>query len=267
LALGSPSGTPALFVLNDKTVYVAYYTAAGVEIEKTMDAGENWSKSEIQMHNGIQSAYGGSLELSFVNSSDGYLLTSSDPAAGMMGKALYSTTDGGSDWVFAGRSYVPAPGNAGMAGIAGYTTGMAFSNIYTGFITCTYHGQNEISVYKTADRGKSWAAVSLPQPAKYAALGYNAADGYYVDAYPPVFFGEGNKNAKMELFFCHDINKDKDAYIYSSDDGGVTWHIDGTSSLLMQRYSFVDNNNGFGLDDNGRLYTTDDGGITWSVLN
>lgn len=267
LTLGKPfdySGEPALFALDDKTVYVASYTASGIEVAKSMDDGKTWSKSAINKQgDDFNSGYGGRLLLSFVNSSDGFLLASTPPALGQMGKALYRTSDGGNSWSFMDEGLNQGHGDGVRAGILGYTSGMAFTNTNTGFITCTYHGQSEISIYKTADSGKNWSFASFPLPAEYAPFAYS--DDYYVDAYPVVFFDEDNKGAKMELYFCRE--EERNAYIYSSDDSGSAWHVDGISNLLMTKYCFVDDKSGFGIDDNGALFVTKDGGITWAGVS
>ena len=254
----------ALFALDDKAVYVASFTANnGIVFEKSIDAGKSWSKSvlKIQKDSSGNSVYGGTLVLSFINKSEGFLLLSAMPACGLMSKVLYRTTDGGNNWSLASKSLNSEQANT-MTEIHGYTTGMAFSDADTGYITCTYHGQTEISLYKTTDSGKSWSVASFPLPKEYHSSVYEK--NYYVDAYPPVFFGEGNKNAKMVLYFCHDDARH--AYIYSSHDGGSTWCIDGISNMLMKTYCFVDNQNGFGLDENGTLYATKNGGVTWLAV-
>ncbi len=256
----SYSDEPALCVISDNVVYVASYTASGIEIQKSTDAGKSWSKNTIKMQvDDFNSGYGGSLALSFINQSDGFLLTSGLPAAGLMNKALYRTSDGGNNWAYIGKSENPEQGAGDLAGINGYTTGVAFFNSGTGYITCTYHSQKEISVYKTGNSGKSWSAVAIPLPKKYASSVYDKE--YYADAYQPAVYGKDRQNAKMELYFCHD--EVRYPYIYSSDNGGTTWYIDGISNLLMKKYCFVDNKNGFGLDESGRLYTTNNGGISW----
>lgn len=256
---------PALFAVGSKTVYVAYYTATGIEVEKSIDADSSWSKSEIKMQvSDWNSGYGGSLVLSFINESDGFLITSTSGACGQMARALYRTTDGGNNWTFVGKSADPKLTSGGMTGINGYTTGMGFSSKNVGYITCTYR-ITDIPVYKTVDMGKNWSVASLPLPKKYTSLA--GKGGNYVDAYPPYFFGNDNENAKMELRFVHnDVSTQSDEYVYSSNDGGTTWHIDGISNMLMNNYCFVDNKNGFGLDDNGTLYITKDGGTTWVVV-
>lgn len=267
--ISDDSEEPALFVLDDKTIYIASYMTTGIEVEKSIDAGISWSKIAIKMQVAdANSGYGGSLMLSFINKSDGFLLTSSGPACGQMSKALYKTTNGGNNWYLIsswdlnGDYLISAKGGKNTVGINGYTTGMTFFNANIGFITCTYHGQTETSVYKTTDGGKSWFVTSFPLPEKFVSLKYN---NYYIDAYPPVLIGQDNKNAKMELYFCHE--GECHVYIYSSNNGGDTWCIDEISNILMRNYCFVDDKNGFGLDDYGKLYATKNDGITWSILS
>jgi photosystem II stability/assembly factor-like uncharacterized protein len=259
-SLFSYSDEPALFALNAKIVMIAFYTTSGIEMEKSIDSGKHWFQYVIKMDtNDFDTGYGGSLALSFTNQSDGFLLTSTFPAAGLMGKALYKTTDGGVNWSFVGKNSNSEQESGTLTGVDGYTTGLTFSGTGTGYITCTYHGQNKISVYKTVNSGKSWFVVPLPVPTKYLTLVYD--HDYYVDAYPPASCGKNKKSIKMELNFCR--GEERQAYIYSSEDGGSTWLIDGISNLLVKKYCFVNDKDGFGLDENGTIYTSSDGGISW----
>jgi photosystem II stability/assembly factor-like uncharacterized protein len=149
---------PAIFAVGSQTIYVASYTANnGIVFEKSNDAGKDWSKSEIkiQKDSSGNSVYGGTLVLSFINKSEGFLLISTMPACSLMLKALYRTTDGGNSWIFVGESDSKLNGG-GMMKIEGYTTGMAFSNINTGYITCENRSNIKISVYRTTDSGKNW---------------------------------------------------------------------------------------------------------------
>ncbi len=251
---------PALFALDEKTLYVASYTASGIEVRKSTDSGETWSKSSVKKQ-GDDFIPGNdcSLILSFANSSDGFLLASGPPALGIMAKALYRTSDGGNSWTSVRKDLMQ---DGSSTDIVGYTTGMAFFNANTGYITCTYHGQKEISLYKTADSGKSWSVVLAPLPEKYVSLSYDT--DYYADAFPVAFYGKDKKGAKMELRFSHE--EEHNAYIYSSDDGGVTWHVDGSSNQLVTKYCFIDDKNGFGLTEDGAPCSTKDGGITWASI-
>lgn len=254
------SGKPALAALKSGFVFIAYYTSAGIETQKSVDAGSSWSKSSIKIPtDDPESGYGGSLALSFVNQADGYLLTSGLPAAGSMRKALYKTLNGGESWESAGNSLNSEKATADLTKIGGYTTGMAFFHSGTGFITCSYHGQNEISLYKTTNQGTTWSSIGIALPKSVILLKYSK--DYYIDAYPPAIYGNDRIHAKLSLNICS--NGAKIPYVYSSNDGGVTWMVNGKSNLFIKSYSFTDDKNGFGLDEYGTLYSTDNGGLTW----
>lgn len=247
-------GKPALSALDEDTLYVAFYSKSGIEVKKSIDGGKSWSAAQIEMQvNDGNPAYGGRLSLNFPDKFHGYLASSSSPAAGLMGKVFYRSWDRGERWSDVGVD---------LTNVDGYTTGIAFSGKNKGFITCTYHGQQEISVYKTTDRGKKWAVVSMPLPQEYAALTYG---NYYADAYPPAFYGKNHKEGKMILYFCN--GEKRNAYIYMTENGGTSWNIQGLSNRLMTQYCFLDNIHGFGLDEKGKLYITNNGGNSWSVSN
>ena len=267
---GSEAGDGgALFALDEKTVFIAFRTSTGIEFGRSSDAGANWSKSSIKTNvDDANAGYGGNLFLNFVDGTNGFLLSSSAAGLGQMSKALYRTTDGGNSWLMVdqwdlgGSSSGPAQGKQN-ARIQGYTTGMAFCTPSKGLITCSYHGQSEISVYQTADGGKSWSVAPIPLPEKFASYPYG--DCYYVDAYAPSFSGSGRQSAKMMLCFVDNSGRDsqRDPYIFSSDNGGAAWKISGESDLLIRKYCFIDDQNGFGLDEYGTLYATENGGSTW----
>lgn len=257
-AMEGTDGAAAICTPDKKTLYAAAFTTAGITVERFADGGANFSATSIPLSTG-DFDWGGSLSLSFVDPTHGYLLTSSFPAAGLMGRALYKTDDG--------RSWTKVADSSGaFSSFRGYTTGMAFGNLNTGFITCTYHGETAIPVYKTTDGGKSWSVLSLPLPQEYA----NSSD-FYADVYPPCFLPGGG--SKMELVFVQ--NGKHEVYFYDSTDGN-TWRLGAASAVspldgpdgdkVITRFSFADSLRGFGLDATGELFVTEDGGAKWESL-
>lgn len=260
--LESPSvvdtGTPAIFALNKNTVYVSFFTSSGFQVEKSDDAGKQWSQSEIKMQtDDPNSGYGGSLALNFPNSSEGFLFASSLPAAGLMGKALYQTSDRGSHWKLFGDNQTASNPD----GIMGYPTGMAFFSSNIGVITCTYHGKTALPVYRSSDGGKHWSNISVFIPEKFLS---SAESNFYADAYPPAIYGNAKTSAKMELVFCH--GSERTPYFYNTSNGAVSWNLDGESNQILTDYSFVDKDDGYGIDGQEKLYGTKNSGITWSML-
>jgi photosystem II stability/assembly factor-like uncharacterized protein len=254
---------PELFVLSDKTVYIAFYTTTGIEVKKSIDGGSNWTKLNIKMKvKTIDPDEGGVLLFSFLNNSDGYLFSASSPGVGSYHLwGFYKTTDGGNSWSLA-NDFGSLQDNVHI-GIQGYQNSMTFINVNTGFMTCSMTAQGYIPLYETKDQGKLWSIVSLPIPKKYSSL--KLAQDYFVQPCTPLFYDKNDNILKM-VFLFQVKNKDI-AYIYSSDNGGTTWHINGVSNMLMNQYCFVDDKNGFGFDKNGTLFVTKDGGITWSDVS
>lgn len=248
-------GKPALFSFNATTIFTAIFTSSGIEIKKSTDSGKNWAETNIKMQtDSIDSGYGGNLAICFTDTTHGFLLSSSMPAGGIMGRVLYKTLDNGENWVSVNKS---ENSKKQLSQINGYTSGMTFFNSNIGIITCTYHGETNIPVYRTTDGGNSWSIVSVPIPKKFTS----AKDRFYADAYSPSVFGTDRKNVKIELVFC--CGNERYSYVYNSNDCGKSWKIGGISNKILVKYSFINSENGFGTDENGQLYTTHNGGLTW----
>jgi hypothetical protein len=147
--------------------------------------------------------------VSFVDERRGFLLATSDPAAGLMKKKFYGTNDGGHRWhvlsLPSARSYYP--------------TGISFQSRKVGWITATYHGGDDCPLYRTQDGGETWQLQRLPIPAGYL--------GGYADSYPPVFIGKDRKRGYLPIKLVrHEPKPGHIAWVnYESTDGGASWHL------------------------------------------
>jgi dienelactone hydrolase len=181
--------------------------------ENTFDKGA--AKHALQRE--ARLGAGGTTSLSFVDDRNGFLLASSDPAAGLMTKNIYATTDGGATW-----QPRPSPDAHSY-----YATGIAFRSSAEGWITGTYHGGDACPLYHTRNGAGSWALQKLPIPDEYR--------GGYADSYPPVFIGEDRGHGYLPVKLVrHDPPPGHWAWVnYESDDGGATWHLPaaGVASL------------------------------------
>jgi photosystem II stability/assembly factor-like uncharacterized protein len=151
--------------LTDSNKLSVYYTT---------DGGEHWQKSflpTLEQWEGTGSEY-----ISFIDSLNGFILVTSQPALGVMEKSIYKTNDGGKSWLRIGNI---------TDKISSYPTGMTFKNSREGWITSSNHGQNYITTFKTDDGGYSWHKENLQMASEHK--------DYYTNSYPPVFLNNEKK--------------------------------------------------------------------------
>lgn len=177
----------------------------------------------------------GEMYVSFADSQNGYLLVCSDPAAGLMTKHLYRTTDGGDSFSFvADLSSV----------ISGYPTGMAFCSEDVGYIGVSH--RHELSyLYGTTDGGETWESVDVPVH----------ADAYYADSLAPVVFYEDGR-PKMALVL-RDVVGQSDRYVLYINPRPadfMTWQlIQIVPYDDVRSYWFTDKDTGYFIDGYGML--------------
>jgi hypothetical protein len=146
-----------------------------------------------------------------VDEQTGFLLNSSDTAAGHQLKEVYATYDGGQHW-----TQLASPN---LEGMGYYTTGIAFRSPKVGWVTGTYHGPPEAPLFRTDDGGETWSVQKLTFPDDY--------QGGYANTFPPVFIGADKMHGYLPVKLVrHDPQPGHYAWLnYETDDGGITWHL------------------------------------------
>jgi len=182
-------------------------------LEFTADGGRHWTKK-------VAPIVADSVDLSFLDDRRGFLLACSPPAAGKMSKNVYGTEDGGERW------YLLFAPDA----VSFYPTGISFRSPLDGWISGTYHGGDDVPLYRTTDGGKSWQLQKFPIPDDYL--------GGYADTYSPIFIGADRRKGYLPVKLVrHEPAPDHCAWVnYESGDGGETWHLPaaGVSSVPFQ---------------------------------
>lgn len=218
---------------DDASAYEVYFSSDSMIVESTTTSGNLWLQTQIPY-----GEYGGNGQafLSFPDHNNGYLLYCSDPAAGQMTKILFKTKNGGA--AFEAVADLSDK-------ISGYPTGISFSSTSRGYITVTYHGQEE-SLFQSGDGGVTWERVSLPPYDEETAVNY-------IDTYPPLFWGDDRQKGKL-LLKC--VSDDTYCYVlYQTLDGGITWNPDGTFyGDNISSYSFFNETDGFFVDQTGKAF-------------
>lgn len=258
-AASFPNASTAFIATNAGT-----YESPQVVVYHTTDGGATWERTDIGATLDWEHGDVGGFATSFPDTLNGYVLVTSTPGAGQMGKALYRTTDGAKTFSFVGdvTGTQDASGTK-TVGIGGYPTGMTFSTPDTGFVTCYNGAWAHMQFFQTSNSGMSWQLVSLPVPSDLAQLSYS--EDYYADIYPPVFFGADRKGGVILADFVRDgVHTGQ---FYRTTDGGRTWTmgpVSGNASVTV--YTMISETSGWGMDQNGKLYSTTDGGATWLAV-
>ncbi len=165
--------------VSEDSAYVAYHLEdARICVLSTNDAGESWQQTYIGEADEMDAL--GALYLSFLENGTGYLLYTSSPAAGLMTKVLYFSTDEGASFEMVGdiTDYVQ-----------NYPQWMVFYDENMGMILTQYHGY-EAYAYLTTDGGVTWEALDLDVP--------DAEGSSYIDGISLV-----RTNKAMDLWVMH----------------------------------------------------------------
>ncbi len=132
----------------------------------------------------------------------GWVLLTSEPTAGLMGKTLYQSTDSGKSWQFLADVSLT---------IDGYVTGVTFRDTQNGWITASQHGAVMLPLYRSKDGGNTWTLQTIDIPQNYK----------YGNVMPPKFDKTNLQNGTISIEFVNDSKRN--IVEYKSQDGGDTW--------------------------------------------
>ena len=213
---------------------------------RTSDGGRTWTAYDVPFSNG---------QVQFLSANTGFVMTSLGAGMSKEAVAIYQTTNGGVTWT---RKYINdpnAPGAGTTLPLGGQKSGMAFRDIWRGWIGGNYPSAGYVYLFVTNNSGSTWKQVLLPLPAGYS----NA----FVSIKAPIYFGAFNAILPVSL-----INgTDSDLYIYVTNDAGYKWVTTGFVRNGELPYTdFVTLNNGFVWDWSGKFHVTRNAGVTWSEI-
>ena len=253
------------------------------EIYRTIDGGGIWLWRAIPF---------GRADFGFLDSENGYALSSMGSAAGSMGVSVWTTVNGGGDY---NRVFFHEPGFEYTMPFGGIKNGISFRDPLNGWVGGTIPMDGVIWLYRSVDGGLSWAEQKVDLPAGY--------ENYQTSTFAPRFFDDGFATLPIQLsgeksgYVFYRSSDDGETWgatlpvnlhgtyaiashneiivwdgghtIYSSSDGGETWsfHVsDWQPNDLLREIDFVSVNEGWALTEYD-LYRTRDGGKTWKKLN
>lgn len=180
----------------------------------TSNAGVNWQKL------GTTAVSGSWIhEMTFVDSTHGWLLISLGAATGSEAVSVWGTTDGGRSWSELARSPMPQMQSVpGQLSSGCDKNGITFNTETTGWMTGLC-GEGKPYLYRTADGGNTWQAQTLPP----AACQTSRNLGYSAEARPPVFLNQSFGLLPDFLVLSAGQGARRYLVVYITHDEGRTW--------------------------------------------
>ena len=221
--------------VDEKNVYAAYFSENGdLMVEYTRDGGKNWQQTPVKWEDDSGDRIleaGGSAYINFSDTENGYLLYCSTPAAGLMTKLLFCTTNGGESFSYERE----------LSEISGYPQGIAPSNGKY-YIAVTPRAEEHYLYVRGENTGKWTSEEIIPLPKGIR----------YIDGFSPVFDMKDKRNGIMVL---KAVGDDIRYLLFVTDDEGESWVQKGELSLdSVKNYSCIDGKHFYFINDTGNLY-------------
>jgi photosystem II stability/assembly factor-like uncharacterized protein len=211
---------------------------------RTTDGGRTWTAYDVPFSNG---------QMQFLSANTGFVITSLGAGMSKQAVAIYQTSNSGASWM---RKYINDPTVTGAGTslpLGGQKTGMAFRDIWRGWVGGNYPSPGYTYLYVSDNSGTTWKQVLLPLPANYS----NA----YVSMKAPIFFGAFN--AVLPVNLADGTNSA--LYIYVTNDAGYKWVATGFVNNGELAYTdFINLNDGVVVDRAGLVHVTRNAGASWT---
>ena len=141
-------------------------------LAETNDGGRSWATRV----NPCRGDFGLTSALAFASATRGWIVCSTQAAAGYQGKAVWETNDGGTHWQLKGRTHPIGPPEAklqvGNLPGFGYPTGAVFLPDGHGWLL-----QDRGQMLITSDGGHTWRASPLTKPDTIAGQSADLLNG------------------------------------------------------------------------------------------
>ncbi|MCK9209344.1 MAG: YCF48-related protein [Ignavibacteriaceae bacterium] len=212
----------SLHFVNQNIGFIAGVKSSIGTILKTTDAGATWTETKLIYRDNFGDHFE---DISFLNSSNGI-------AVGVRG-LVYTTTDGGANWISRSKDFNTIT-----------CTAVAFYNDKVGF---AFAGAYFI---KTLDGGSSWIKNLLQGVGAIDVGGAKALSENIIVAIGTSIVIGDNSNS-----------------IIKSTDGGLTWANKSDVNqckLTLNDLCFTNQNFGIAVGDDGIILVSTNGGDTWS---
>lgn len=211
---------------------------------RTGDGGLTWTAYPVPFGGG---------DMTFVDQTHGWIMTSLGVAAGSMAVSIYRTEDGGATWT---QAFTNDP-NLAKAGdslpLAGIKNNLTPLDAGTAWVGGVIYSPDTFYLYKTTDGGQTWALQTLPT----APGVQNAEIAVYIG---PIF--SAPLDGILPVRFTGETLR---TGFYATRDGGVNWEF-LTSMPGAGAVDFVSPADGF-FWTGEQFFVTVDSAQTWKSIN
>jgi photosystem II stability/assembly factor-like uncharacterized protein len=177
-------------------------------------------------------------------------------------QGIYKTTNGGTTWQ---KKFSTSAND-----VLWWTNTIALATVGTSI----YRSSNEGETWTLYASGITTGLLKLERIDDVTLAGVSAKGDVWRSTnegltWVQVFDGPGDLPASWSLHFVdaqHGSLVGQSGFIYSSDDGGITWkQLNSGAGVQVTDLSFLNNNFGMGVGENGYLFRTTDGGNFWGM--
>lgn len=229
------TGLSMLFAIDASTCWAVFNNGASQGLYKTDNGGITWIKKGTAFGEGSFADV-----VHFFNESEGMAM--GDPRDGYF--EIYTTSDGGENWIRIQEANIPDPMNATEYGTAGN---------YDAFENTVWFGTNKGRIFRSTDKGQTWQVFET------AFSSSTVVNCRFKDAVNGIAF---RSYADLGL----------ESLINVTTDGGETWTSVSVQENMYGRYfeyipgtanTYISSSSAFG--ESGISYSTD-GGYSWITL-
>jgi len=232
----SALGISMIHALDANTAWLAAFPNAGGQtggIWKTTNGGATWNRQNSATFNNAASFTN---VIHFWDANNGFC--QGDPINGDF--ELYTTSDGGANWIAVPGANIPNPLNGNEFG---YTRQIDVIGDDVWFSTSVGR------IYHSTDRGLNWTVAQTP----VADFGGGVVSGTSAN------FSFGTTSNGLIV--------DNNAVVYKTTNGGNTWStVTTTGTVLSNSLCFVEGTNTVFSTGAGSSYSQD-GGVNWTTID
>jgi photosystem II stability/assembly factor-like uncharacterized protein len=295
IRLGTNSETDSDRLIKDGSrIFFFHKTQKTIAVSVSEDYCSTWTKLGLLEYEDHDLSGSQIVSISFPDSTNGWVLVSTNKGLNHEDVLVYRTKDSGKTWSLITDTLDRNTKNKVLA--TGSKNGITFIHEMNGWMTGNSHA-NEILLYRSQDGGETWNKFNLEVPNGTTAQGGSATSYQvvYVNGQIILPVKLGNEKSGMDLIFFYSTKKgDEFSYsspvnskdgsffysiiddlqikvidrqssiLYSTENPGKAWGPISLSANVTQ-FVFFSKTNGWAII-NDRLYLTTDAGENWSIV-